>query len=511
MPRHSDRLCVGGVLLLTVVLGSAGGAYARTAKATFGLVIGTNRSHDPKVKTLRYADDDAVQNAMLLTEFGGQVVLLAELDAHSRTLYPDVKATAPTRAAVRQALERLNAMMTDASKRGLEPILYIFYSGHGDVENNEGYINLKDGRLWRREFLKLLHRSRAVRNHVIIDACKSYFLVFDRGTGGTRSPLVAPLLDDPKMLPPNTGFFLSTSAAVDSHEWEAFQGGVFSHEVRSAMRGAADHNLDGKVTYEEAGAFVWSANRSVLNARFRPNVFSRPPGGSSAATAVLVQVSSAGGDRLHVGTGNRDHLYIEDENGLRLVDFRPSPGQKMVLLLPVRRPLFVRSADVEREVELPEGREVHFAALSPRQVTVARRGAEHVAFRRLFANSFDASAIVAYRKRPLEIEDIEQQPADLTWLRRSLGIGAAVFAAVGGTMTTLAAVDNRSVSPLTTGIERQEVNDRIDRYNVAAITLYALATGALAAYLTWTLWPEKQVSIDIMPARSPGVQMSIGF
>ncbi len=512
MSLWSNRPLALGLLVTAAVIASAGVVSAKTKQIAFGLVIGTNRSHDPKVKSLRYADDDAVQNAKLLSDLGGRVVLLAELDARSRTLYPGIKTTPPTKAAVRQAMAQLNKLMLNEKRSGNEPILYLFYSGHGDVENNEGYVNLQDGRLRRPEFLKLLHRSKATRNHVIIDACKSYFLVFEGGTGGTSSPIVAPLVDmESKRLPKNTGFLLSTSAAVDSHEWEAFQGGVFSHEVRSAMRGAADHNLDGKVTYEEAGAFVWSANRAVLNARYRPSVFTRPPSGSKAAEAVLMQVSTARGDRLHVGIGNRDHLYVEDENGLRLADFRPSPKQKMVLVLPTRRPLFVRNADVDQEVVLPFGDKIFLAALSPQKVTVARRGAEHMAFHKLFAKSFDAAIIVAYRKRPLETARLEDRPSDLTWLRNTLGIGAAVLAVAGGTMTILAVRDNQSVEFATTGVQRQEVNDRIDGYNVAAITFYALAGSALAAYLTWTFWPEKKVNIQVMPAPEPRVQMSMGF
>lgn len=510
MPLVLNRLSAFGLLVTVVVITWAGVVNAK--QVAFGLVIGTNRSHDPKVKSLRYADDDAVQNAKLLSEFGGRTVLLVDLDAQSRTLYPGIKTTPPTKAAVRQALDRLNHLMENEKRAGNEPILYLFYSGHGDIENNEGYVNLQDGRLRRHEFLKLLQESKAIHNHVIIDACKSYFLVFERGAGGTRSPIVAPLVDaKPSVLPQNTGFLLSTSAAVDSHEWEAFQGGVFSHEVRSAMRGAADLNLDGKITYEEAGAFIWSANRAVLNARYRPSVFSRPPVGSKAAEAVLMQVSTAKGDRLHVGIGNRDHLYVEDENGLRLADFRPSPKYKLVLVLPTHRPLFVRNADADQEVVLPVGDKILLAALSPQRVTVARRGAEHVAFHKLFASPFSAASIVAYRKRPQEIARVEEKPSDLSWLRKSLGIGAAVLAGAGGTMTVFAVRDNQSVEPSTTGVDRRAVNDRIDRYNVAAITLYALAGSALAAYLTWTFWPEKKVDIQVMPAPRPGIQMSIGF
>ena len=66
----------------------------------FGLVIGSNVSRDPDVRPLRYADDDAIQNARLLSELGADVVLLVEPDPESRSIYPGIQSTPPTRAAM---------------------------------------------------------------------------------------------------------------------------------------------------------------------------------------------------------------------------------------------------------------------------------------------------------------------------------------------------------------------------------------------------------------------------
>ena len=66
--------------------------------------------------------------------------------------------------------------------------LLIFYSGHGDVDRGEGFVVLEDRRLTRTMLYALLARSPAAHNHVFIDACKSYFLAFDRGPGGYGPP-----------------------------------------------------------------------------------------------------------------------------------------------------------------------------------------------------------------------------------------------------------------------------------------------------------------------------------
>jgi hypothetical protein len=496
------RFALGIVLLL--LCRAPGQAGERPA---FGLVIGHNGSDDPEKEPLKYADDDAVRNAELFRQLGkpGGVVLLTRLDAESAELYPEVKPTPPTRRAVAEAMRSLNGRMEEARRQGAEPLLYLFYSGHGDVENNQGYVNLEDGRWTRDDILGLLEKSRAVVNHVVVDACKSYFLVFDRGAGGTRSPVRGNLLGDQDRLPDNTGVFLSTSSAADSHEWEAFQGGVFSHELRSAIRGAADADGDDAVSYQEAAAFVWTANLAITNRRYRPRFFMRPPV-KGERTDVLVDLGATS-DRLVVGPGAEGHLFVEDKKGVRLVDVHPARDQRLAVVLPSRRPLFVRYPGMNQEVELPPGRRLDLSRLTTRPSGVRSRGAEHVAFGTLFREPFGAGALQAWRDRPPETVETAPYRSDTTWLRRGVGIAAIVLGLTGGTMTALAAAERDSVDGFTTGLERKQINTRIDRYNTAAVTCYVIAGAALAGYLTWTLWPEEDVEIHVIPA--DGAQLGL--
>ncbi|MDJ0761766.1 MAG: hypothetical protein QNJ97_02160 [Myxococcota bacterium] len=62
---------------------------------------------------------------------------------------------------------RLNADPMDGS---------LFCSGHGDVDHNRGFMRLEGDKLWREDLMGFLSDSRAGVNHVIIDACKSFFL-----------------------------------------------------------------------------------------------------------------------------------------------------------------------------------------------------------------------------------------------------------------------------------------------------------------------------------------------
>src|SRR5205823_4850087 len=150
---------------------------------------GHNEPPHPGLPRLRYGDDDAVRWAILLGTFGARVELLATLDAESRQLYGD-RAPAmrrPGREEVRAAMARLSAAVRAAHGEGARTVFYFVYAGHGDVENGEGYVTLADGRLYRRDLEDMiLGASGADTNHVVVDACRSYYLVYDRGPGGTR-------------------------------------------------------------------------------------------------------------------------------------------------------------------------------------------------------------------------------------------------------------------------------------------------------------------------------------
>ena len=499
-----------GLFLLWVPVLTAGQAVERRA---FGLIIGHNGTDDPKVASLRYADDDAVRNAQLLSQLGtaGGVILLTRLDPESRALYPDARPSPPTRQAIVQAMDKLNRLMDQARTQGAQPVFYLFYSGHGDVENNRGYVHLEDGRFYREDILALLKGCQAVTKHVIIDACKSYFLVFDRGTGGSRRPVDGQLLGDRELLGAHTGVFLSTSSAADSHEWEAFQGGVFSHEIRSALRGAADADGDDSISYEETAAFVWTANQAIINRRYRPVFFSRPPREAQAGSAsVLVDLKGSSVDRLVVGPGVDEHLYLEDGQGIRLADLHPGKQQLLALVLPRQRPLFVRFPADDQELELPPG-PAKLVDLPKRRSSVLRRGAEHVAFRSLFDAPFDARAVAAFRQRPAEEVVAPVLGADWTWVRRGLGIAAIAFGVSGGSLTGVAYAERDSVDKNTSGLARAQANERIDRYNTAAVTCYALAGAALATYLVWTLWPEQEIQLQVIPLGEPQIGLGLRY
>ena len=229
-------------LLVLGLRGSYASAQSANDPARFAIVIGQNASDRPQQPRLLYADDDAVATHRLLEQAGVTSVLLVSLDEDSQRLHPELKpAGPPTRDNLLSAFWNLKAQMEKVRSTGQEVEFLFVYSGHGNVEHGEGYIVLEQSRLTRSDlYQEILAESPANRNHVIVDACKSYYLAFEKGPGGERKPYTKHFVEgEGAKRTSNTGFLLSTSSGRDSHEWERFQSGVFSHEVRSALRGGA--------------------------------------------------------------------------------------------------------------------------------------------------------------------------------------------------------------------------------------------------------------------------------
>ena len=274
---NSRTLALGVLLCL---LGGSSPAAA-TQPAAFAIVIGVNRSVDPELAPLRYADDDAARYLDLFRAIGARTVLVSRLDDNTRRLHPQAAAEAldPTAAGLELAVARITEDVRRAHAAGIPTVLYVAYAGHGNARDGEGYLMLEDTRLTGRMIAQqVLGRIDATESHLIVDACYSNFLVFGRGpTADVRKPVRGFALFEDVLPADRTGLLLSTSSARESHEWDAYQSGVFSHEVRSGLYGAADLDGDGRVSYREIAAFIQRANESIPNERFRPDVYARPP------------------------------------------------------------------------------------------------------------------------------------------------------------------------------------------------------------------------------------------
>jgi hypothetical protein len=380
------------------------------APATFAVIIGSNVSVDSELPPLKYADDDAARYLDLFRVLGARTYLLSRLDDNTRRLHPQAAAEAmePKRAALENTMVQVAADVARARDRHLETALYIVYAGHGNVRNGEGYITLEDMRITGGDLAKLVKDIPATHVHIIADACASYYLAYSRGPGGERRELrgfqdAPQLADDPRV-----GLLLSTSSARESHEWDEFQAGVFSHEVRSGLYGAADADGDGRVSYKEIAAFVSRANAAIPNERFRPDVHAHAPAGSET----LLDIRKALGRRIEIDGAHAAHYWIEDSRGVRLLDFHNAKGQSVGLVRPAQNGrVYVRRVDDDVEFTLPSSPPViALADLEGASPRVASRGAAQEAFALLFSLGFDLRSVRTYTEPRGPLEPLPESP-----------------------------------------------------------------------------------------------------
>lgn len=484
-------LFVAYTLLSTVAL-------ALPTTERFAIVIGNNRGEAASTK-LRYADDDALATHRLLLEAGVTSLLLATFDEDSRRMANGIKPYAPPRAdALERAISSLAESMRAAAARTAATELLFFYSGHGDIDGGEGFLVLEDRRLTRSMLFAQLSRSPATKNHVFIDACKSYFVVFDRGPGGRRKSYAGALTASIPAQLANTGFVLSTSSDRDSHEWERYQGGILSHELRSALRGAADTNRDRQISYAELGAFLTRSNEAITNPRFRPDFLLRAPGGD-LSRAVLGWKR----ERASLSFKARDwgHFYVETARGDRLLDAHPSPGQSLELWVPDERPLFVRDHGGRGEYVVERQASVDVMALTATTPAVASRGALNLALEQLFALPFGNADVLAFRARA-RVEarpspTLSERPSARGQLQTVSGLVALAGAGAGLALNGLAFGAYLSSSG-ESQVRTEELNQRAGRFNRTALGCYAGATAAAGVWAWATFWPEG--SITVVPA-----------
>jgi len=513
MPRQIWLLLLLALLLTTPAKASPPELVSGD-HASFALIIGVNRSVDKDAPLLRYADDDAARYLDLFRTLGARSYVLARLDDNTRRLHPQVAAEAlrPRLTEYRRLIRTLSADIAQARKRGVKTTLYFVYAGHGDVKQGRGYITLEDARLHGEDLEReLLDKIRADQEHFIVDACHSYFLAVGRGPGGKRREARGFSQLGGLAARPNTGLLFSTSSAKESHEWAGFQAGVFSHEVRSGLYGAADADGNGRISYKEIAAFVQRANASVANDRYRPDIYVKPP----KNTDVLVDLSRKLGARIDFNLAPSDHYVLEDERGVRYADFHNDSASPGYLLKPrTGGKLYLRRTSDETEVVVPlTPSVVALVELVIQDGRIAHRGAANDAFESLFKLPFGQRVVDSFEFRSVELppeHDVaSRQPSGGPKLRTVAGfslLGLGALSAGFGTYSLMQG--NAYRNEVSSHADGPAANQRINDSNVRAAVGFTVAGGAAAAGILLLLWPEERVNVEIDPGRG---QAMVGF
>ena len=325
---------IATALLVSMI---AGATAQDGVPISYALIVTNNRSLEAQRPDLQYADDDGAAYAELFEQvFGAQrVTLLTRFDAGSAKLHASwaTRAVPPTREALDSAVASLGRQLTEDAAQGHPTRLTLVFAGHGDLDGGEGFVELEDARLTAAQFeARIIALLPAGRIHVMFDSCNSYFMLNPRKPGGRRWANQAPSADGLLSRHPNVGVIVSTSAEAVTYEWSELQSGIFSYEVRSGLRGGADANGDGQITYAELAAFISIANSQVPNDYYRPKLFAQGP--ANDGSEVLVDLRSAVGRRLELSDRAAHRITIRDPMGVRLLDLHTENGFAARVLLP---------------------------------------------------------------------------------------------------------------------------------------------------------------------------------
>jgi hypothetical protein len=504
------RVALHWLISATILIGVGSVAQAaqpdelRTpAVARFALIIGVNQSPEPGVLPLRYADDDAARYRDLFRAVGARTFLLASLDENTRRLHPEAAAeAAPARTEqLSAAVAALASAVAESRRRGARTVLHVFYAGHGGEQGHTGYVALENGRVTGPDLLEqIFDRVRADDNHLVVDACSAYLLVLGRGPGGQRRPLQgfshsdsrATLLDRQDI-----GLLLSTSSARESHEWAAFQAGVFSHEVRSGLFGAADADGDGVIGYPEIRAFIARANESIPNDRYRPELYARAP----SSGGPLLDIRAALLHRVDIPATAAGHHFLEDPRGVRLVDFHNDKLPVHLVRLQNASHLYLQRTWDGREYLLPAVPAVlDTAALAAHEPHVAARSAANDAFTALFALPYDgpgeagpapASVMQAGSRPPPDAPSAPGTGSTRRIAGWTLIVTSAMAAAVSAELFVSArALESAAVGPRRSAEEAAEDRQRGRTYFRSASLVAGLAGVAALTGSAVLLWPE---------------------
>jgi hypothetical protein len=381
-------------------------AYDRRAAASgprhdYVIAVGYNglpAGDTSELEPLRFADDDAIAFSAFAAETARQVHLLTVPDAGTqRRLGGSLPPFRPPSVAeLRSAVADIRSAIEEDARRRVQSTVYVYYSGHGTAgdADHEPALALADGLLTHATLYdEVLAELASANVHLFLDACHAEAVVRPRDA---EAHLVSTSEDDRRgyMLTqtlsrfPNTGAVVATARGAQAHEWDAYLGGVFTHELLSGLRGGADVNGDGRIEYSELAAFLSAANGSVRDPRARLEPLTHAPS-SNPREPIVDGQPRAGVAMLEVQGDGQDAIFVEDDRADRLVDVRPESGQGIRLLLPADRTWYVHTSRGVAEVRPTPGQRVDLGRLAFRASPPDVRGAIDAALHDgLFATPF---------------------------------------------------------------------------------------------------------------------------
>lgn len=477
--------------------------------AAYAVVVGNNappRESVEALEPLRFADDDAVRFWELFRRMRARVELLSVLDDRTQRRYPEAarEAREPSIENLRQVMHAYRTAMAGDLERGDEVHFFFTYSGHGARSpSGEAFLTMSGGELTESVlFDEILEKLPASYGHLIVDSCNATGVLGIRGFFGreveaTPAPIGADEIARATRLErlPTLGAILASTEGNASHEWSQVEAGVFTHEILSALSGAADINRDQVIEYSEVHAFVAAANRDLEDPRSMPQVVARPPRINRRAPLVSLRELD-GVSFLRGSPGLLGRFFIELANGQRYLDAHLASDVEATVMIPAGAAAYLRGKLGEALLELDAGSSVTFEELSYEKPRAASRGSIEKSFHeRLFASPYNTDYYRGFVDRTggLPVDFLPRVLASSS-ASKSPTVSLSLAAAAGAFLVTsgiAAYVAWRAERDFDGTVLQRPARLHAERYRTASgVALGAAGAAVLSGLGAWILWPE---------------------
>ncbi|OJT16844.1 hypothetical protein BO221_47950 [Archangium sp. Cb G35] len=355
----------GAVFLPGLVLAVLVSSPARALpEHTWVVAIGHDQGAPHEVGLL-FAEQDARAFSDVLRQHGGvssrRTMLLLGDDA----------------ASVRRALQDVNASIRAQAGAGHPTALVVFYSGHADATA----LHLGGTELPLEELKTLVAGSPAGVRLLVLDACRSGAVTRVKGVNAAESFDIS-LRNN--IATEGLAILTSSTAGESSQESDELRGSFFTHHLMNALRGAADHDDDGKVTLTEAYGYAYTQTlrSSGQTVALQHPTYSWEVKGRGELVLSTPAVTQGRMGRLRLGSSSL-YLILEGRRGGPVVAEVSPQGNRRELSLPAGH-YFVQQRSTEEyreyQVSLAAGAVADVASLPFETVRydrlVRRRGGE---------------------------------------------------------------------------------------------------------------------------------------
>jgi hypothetical protein len=285
----------------------AAGAPAELSVRRFGLFIGANKGGPGRI-TLRYAQEDARAVMAVLEDLGGMQTGDAKLVEQ------------PDRAGFFREMKALGERAKGAQGQFRKVEVIVYYSGH----SNEDSILLDGHRVTYSEFREAVRSIEADVRIAILDSCASGSFAQAKGVR-PRTPFLMDAAYDMN----GYAFMTSSSADEASQESSRLRGSFFTRNLIAGMRGAADMNLDGRITLTEAYQFAFDSTleqtEKTAGGPQHPNYSIQMSGKGD----VIITDLSRSDEMLRLGSDIGGKLYIHSRSNVLVAELNKPQGREV--------------------------------------------------------------------------------------------------------------------------------------------------------------------------------------